>query len=368
MNNGLKDSQSTNLSNSVLVKQNRPTLNIALFMQKTISHYAVVLTELAERNGLDVDKLISDIGLPEEYLNSNNQWIDNGFATKMVKELWHKGGDEFFGLSPEISRMGSWALACQHMLIAETLGELYRLGENVLSFIPPNSMGIDYSVNQNDVRIDIRCYQGERDTRRFLTEFICVTWHRFPCWAIDQYIPLKRARFSYPAPSHHWFYEELFQCPIEFDQATTGFEFDKKFLGEPICRNRSELADWLRDSPADMLYMPGRDNTIANHVRRQLDVGLRENMHFPSFDKICAELSMSSQVVRRRLSEEGEHYQNLKDSVRSSLVKELLTNSDLPLAEITHRSGFNEIASLSRAFKKWTDMSPAEYRKANAPM
>ena len=332
-------------------------------MQKTISHYAVVLTELAERNGVDVSTLIADIGLPKEYLNNDKRWIDNGFATNMVKALWRESEDEFFGLSPEKSRMGSWALACQHMLMAETLGELYRLGENILSFIPPDSMGIDYSVDERDVTINIRCYQGPMDTRRFLSEFICVTWHRFPCWAIDQTIPLKRARFNYPAPDHAWFYEELFQCPIEFDQATTGFEFDKKYLEQPICRNRIELAHWLRDSPADMLYMPGRDNTISNHVRRQLDLELRSNMRFPAFDLICSELNMSSQVVRRRLSEEGDNYQNLKDSVRSSLIKELLSNSDLSLTDITGRSGFKEIASLNRAFKKWTNMTPAEYRK-----
>lgn len=335
-------------------------------MQKTISHYAVVLTELAELNGLDMGKLISDIGLPKEYLKSDKHWIDNSFVTKLVKTLWRESEDEFFGLSPHRSRMGSWALACEHMLIAETLGELYRLGENILSYLAPDSMGIDCSTNQNDVTINIRCYQGEQDAQRFLTEFICVTWHRFPCWAIDTYIPLKRAWFSYPAPSHHWFYEELFQCPIEFDQPTTGFEFNKKFLGQKVCRNRVQLADWLRDSPADMLYMPGRDTTISKHVRKQLYLILRKEERLPSFDRICEGLNMSSQVVRRRLSEENNNYQQIKDAVRCDLVSELLVNSELSLVDISERVGFSESASLSRAFKKWKDMYPAEFRRKNS--
>ena len=111
-------------------------------MQKTISHYAITLSELTENAGIDVEKLIDDIELPKETLNSPREWIDNSFATKMVKALWRETNDELFGLSPEPMKMGSWAIACNYMLMAETLGELYRLGAHILSYLPPQSMFI----------------------------------------------------------------------------------------------------------------------------------------------------------------------------------------------------------------------------------
>ena len=334
-------------------------LTKGIFMQKTSSHYAVLLSELAENSGLNTAELIKNIG----HFESDQQWVDNGFVASMVKSLWNETGDDLLGLAPDPMRQGSWAVACNHMLISETLGELYRLGARILSYLPPASMGISCAVNGSDFDVHINCYEGELDPNRFLTEFVCVTWHRFPCWVIDQYIPLKQAYFSYPAPPHSWFYEELFQCPILFDQPHTGFSFDKKYLTNAVCRNRSELELWLNDSPADMLYLPGRDATIGSYVRKQLDKQLRGNRRFPAFELICEELNMSSQVVRRRLSEEGENYQHLKDSVRSELIKELLINTELPLADITERAGFQEVASLSRAFKRWTSFTPAEFRK-----
>ena len=72
---------------------------------------------------------------------------------------------------------------------------------------------------------------------------------------------------------------------------------------------------------------------------------------------------MSPQVVRRRLAEEGTSYQKLKDAVRSALVTELLSKPELPIADIAERAGFTEPAALSRAFRKWTGLTPAQYRE-----
>jgi len=97
---------------------------------------------------------------------------------------------------------------------------------------------------------------------------------------------------------------------------------------------------------------------------------LEQHRRFPAFDAICELLHMSSQVVRRRLTEEGTSYQKLKDGVRSDLVKELLAKPEVAIADIAERAGFTEPAALSRAFKKWTGLTPAQYReeKINKPL
>jgi AraC-like DNA-binding protein len=195
---------------------------------------------------------------------------------------------------------------------------------------------------------------------------LCVVWHRFPCWAIDEYIPVQQGMFRYVEPAHGWFYEELLQAPVEFGQSFNGFSFNRKYLSRPLCRNRAELEAWLHNSPADLLYLPGRDTSIHAHIRRQLASELEENRCFPAFDDICASLHMSTQVVRRRLAQEGTSYQKIKDAVRLDTVKELLAKPDLAIADIAERVGFTEPAALSRAFKKWTGQTPAQYRDRKA--
>lgn len=356
-------------------------------MLKTSSHYVVILLELAQKLGMNIDALRSDVGLitlqpaAKDPLLSNeklgneslgnerlcyekldNQWLDNKGLANLIKAMWRHSGDETLGIDPQSCRMGTWALACDYMVAAETLGELYRRGEKIYSFVPPESMGINFSVDDTKATVEVLGYIGNRDPHHFLMEFLTIVWHRFACWAIDETIPLNQAFFTYPAPDHYRFYQELFQCPVAFDQPVCGYSFSKKYLNSAVCRNREELAAWLRDSPADLLYIPGRDSSITHYIRKQLARELREQMRYPAFDDVCNGLHMSTQVVRRRLEEEGASYQKIKDAVRLELVKELLLNPDLSILDIAERSGFTEAASLTRAFKKWTGITPVQYR------
>ncbi|MEH6636181.1 MAG: AraC family transcriptional regulator [Halioglobus sp.] len=327
------------------------------------THYVVVLASLARQCELDVDALLVEVGIPPALAESPDQWLDNDYLTALVKALWRETNDETMGIDPDLMRMGTWALACDYMLVAETLGDLYRRGERIYDFLPPASMSLGFSSTADSVTVRINCYEGVRDPHHFLVEFLSVVWHRFPCWAIDEYIPVQQAFFRYPEPPHAWVYEELLQCAVLFDQPHNGFTFSKKYLSKPITRSNRELEAWLRSSPADLLYLPARDTTVNTYIRQQLMRELRAKMQFPSFDDICESLHMSSQVVRRRLAEEGTSYQKIKDGVRSELIKDLLAKPEIAIADIAQRAGFTEPAALSRAFKKWTGLTPAQYRE-----
>jgi AraC-like DNA-binding protein len=343
--------------------------NTVTEIAQTSTHYVVTLARQAKRLGLDIKALLVEVGIPQDLSKTADQWLDNDSVARLLKALWRETGDETVGIDPGGMRMGSWALACDYMLAAENLGELYRRGQRIYSFLPPDSMGMAFSSTNDSVNVQINCYEGERDPDHFLIEFLSVVWHRFPCWAIDEYIPVQQAYFRYPEPEHSWLYEELLQCRVIFGQGFNGFTFNSKYLARPIRRNKTELEAWLRNSPADLLYLPGRDTTVNATIKQQLMSELQENMRFPAFDDICDLLHMSSQVVRRRLSEEGTSYQKIKDGVRADLVKELLAKPDIAIAEIAERAGFTEPAALSRAFKKWSGSTPAQYReqKLNKP-
>lgn len=329
-------------------------------MAKTNTHYLDLLLRQAETLGLDVAAILEETGIAS--LGNRASWIDNDYLSRLMKVMWRETGDESIGLGSTIMRQGTWGLVCDYMLAAENLGELYRRGARICSFMVPEELGINFSVTEDSASVEILCYEGERDPDHFLVEFLSVIWHRFPCWAIDEYIAVQQCTFRYAEPLHGWLYDELLQARVKFDQSSNGFTFNRKYLSRPLCRNRAELGVWLQNSPADLLYLPGRDTSIHAYIRRQLVAKLQENRCFPAFDDICASLQMSSQVVRRRLAQEGTSYQKIRDAVRLDTVKELLAKPEVAIAEISERAGFSEPAALSRAFKKWTGQTPAQYR------
>ena len=330
---------------------------------KTSIHYVHMLLDHAEQLGFQRTGLMERSGLSEQILTDADTWIDNQFLTRLVKEIWRATQDEAMGFYDIKLRPGSGALVFDYMLDAQNISELYQRGQRITSFLPPDNMGFHFSSDQDHAALNL-LPGGNCDPAHFMTEFEMVIWHRFACWAIDQHIPLVQASFAYPKPSHGGFYTELFHCELVFDAPTSGFCFPGAYLKKPLCRSKIELADWLLNAPANLLYLSENDASMRALVKQSLRTYLQGSQSMPGFEAVCSSLSQSPQTVRRRLVSEGSSYQQLKDVVRNDLALELLSNQGLSIATVAHQTGFSEPAAFSRAFKKWQNLSPADYRQA----
>ena len=60
---------------------------------------------------------------------------------------------------------------------------------------------------------------------------------------------------------------------------------------------------------------------------------------------------------------ESESFRNCLVSVQEVRAKALLKESDLTVSQIAAILGFDEPNSFSRAFHRWTDVSPSDYRR-----
>jgi len=79
-------------------------------------------------------------------------------------------------------------------------------------------------------------------------------------------------------------------------------------------------------------------------------------------DECAASLSLSARTLRRKLQERGLSYQQIIDEVRSGLARTQLLAPRSSVEAVATRLGFSEAASFSRAFKRWTGMSPRQFR------
>jgi AraC-like DNA-binding protein len=75
-------------------------------------------------------------------------------------------------------------------------------------------------------------------------------------------------------------------------------------------------------------------------------------------------LHMSARTLHRRLEQEGARFGEVLDEVRLDLARRLLTDQSLTLGEIAMRLGFADLATFSRAFKRWTGQPPGQWRRS----
>jgi AraC-like DNA-binding protein len=102
-------------------------------------------------------------------------------------------------------------------------------------------------------------------------------------------------------------------------------------------------------------------SSLTARVRRLLRQFLPGTV--PDFEELAAEMSMTPATMRRRLNEEGESYQSIKDQLRRDLAISYLSHSNRSVMDIALELGFSERSAFHRAFRKWTGASPAEFRR-----
>jgi AraC-like DNA-binding protein len=77
---------------------------------------------------------------------------------------------------------------------------------------------------------------------------------------------------------------------------------------------------------------------------------------------VARSLGQSPRSLRRHLASEGTSFQQLVEQIRSELARQHLEDAGLTVSEIAFLVGFSELSPFLRAFRRWTGVTPGEYR------
>lgn len=127
------------------------------------------------------------------------------------------------------------------------------------------------------------------------------------------------------------------------------------------------MIDYLRNTLSIQSSSFGKLNLnlIKNDTFKQIITYISQNFASPiSFQKICQEYSINpsylSQVFQRELGTTFTHY--LTD-LRIHYAKHLLEHTNMIIAEISEKVGYDHYFYFSKLFKKYTSLSPTQYRE-----
>jgi AraC-like DNA-binding protein len=167
-------------------------------------------------------------------------------------------------------------------------------------------------------------------------------------------------RFIYPAPESIAEYERIFCCPVYFGQKENSFTIDASIGNIPILQaNPVLLAQFENYAQEFMAEIDRKDQ----HTRKVTELILSHmDDEKLSINSIAKEMSLSVRTLQSRLEEEGRVFSVLLQEIREGLAKKYL-REDYSVEEITYLLGFSEPSVFRKAFKKWSGVTPREYRE-----
>lgn len=169
------------------------------------------------------------------------------------------------------------------------------------------------------------------------------------------------ASFGHRRPADIEPFRKFFKVPLYFDAEHYALVFSR---------------DWLDVRP------PGADDELQQLLQKQVDVlESRYSLAFPdqvrqvlrsalvtgyfSESEIAALFSMHSHTFRRRLDASATSFHELVDECRFEMAREMLLNTSLSVSEISASMGYSRASSFIRAFRRWSGVTPGEWRKGN---
>ena len=185
--------------------------------------------------------------------------------------------------------------------------------------------------------------------------------HCLSSWLIGGALPVTAVKLACPR-EYGDFSERLFKKPITYNAAVYGISFSRAWLDAPVIRTYGELEDSLPLFPYDLMLTQVFSETFSDRLRLLITSRLRKDQSVPAAEEIARLYNMSISTLRRRCREGGESYKEIRERCLLELACEWLRSSQLDVEDVALKLGFGDGRSFRRAFKRWTGVSPSEYR------
>jgi len=328
------------------------------------------LLKALEDQGVDSAALLSSLDISKEDVEFGNSFPAHKYGL-LYQHIMFLVQDESFGmLSGGKVPNGTFRMMCLCIIHARSLAHsLYRCsdfyeicrgpiikpvlikkGRYAMVTLAPLDSASEEDVN------DLMKTESKERLRTTLS-----MWHHFISWLIGRRLSLKAAYFTCDRPDDLEYYKTLFQSEVKFSQHANALVFPASYLDLPVVQTEESLRGFLKTAPYQLLVMVDNDNSLKSQVMSMLGKDFSRDVL--SADEVASALNMSVSTLRRRLNDEDTSYQQIKDECRKEAAITYMNAPQLSISDIASLMGFDEPSAFFRSFKKWTGVTPGEYRK-----
>jgi AraC-like DNA-binding protein len=343
------------------------------------------MLQVAEAQGYSCDELLRTLQLPFNPMAPGadlNTLIDSRDYSQIYNRVMCLLQDESFGLGLQRrTPAGSFRMLCLFIIHCETLGQALQRASEFINFCrslsdmhtapkrPVERLGNGtaiYRFAQSADLVDTADQTISDLDASYTTARMMAIWRRFCQWLIGKPLDLLGVYLQVQSPDKNNYFEQLFGCEIYYGSEHNAFLIAEHNLDCPLIHTEDSLRKFLRNAPYHLLVaQENEDSSLLSQMKRIIGTDLSHE--FPSVVAMAEQLHMSVRTLRRRLKDLDTTYQHFKDELRKEHACRWLNQPELKINAVSALLGFDEPSAFHRSFKKWTGMTPGEYRASRQP-
>lgn len=162
--------------------------------------------------------------------------------------------------------------------------------------------------------------------------------------------------FSHRPPKNTQAYERFFGAPCHFNTAHAELRFPVVLLQAP---NAAMNASSITSVEMNTLNISVLD-WLERARRTAYSLIALGDCNQPRFAKA---LGIGVRTMNRRLEQAGVSYFDILDSARYVVSRKLLRETDMLLKDIATALSYTDASSFTRAFRRWSGVTPQQWRK-----
>jgi len=175
-----------------------------------------------------------------------------------------------------------------------------------------------------------------------------------------QFLPTV-VTFACRSPSNLKELHKFFRAPLQFDRDESALVFERHWLDRPVPpvdpQVRRQVEAELRS--VQQAVLNDLQDTVRFLVRKELLGG------HASMDRVAGRLGMHRRTLERHLERRGVSYRALVESVQSQMACQLLLDTEMQVQYVAEALRFSSAANFATAFRRWTGVTPSEYRRGS---
>lgn len=309
--------------------------------------------------GLDGNALCREAGLDPQWMDDPNARYPLSATTRLWGLAVTASGDPAIGL--RVSRFVSPTTfhALGYALVAS--GSLREVFERIVRYhqMVSDALVLELTRNADRYRFVLKVPPGSPQPAVEAIDAFAAIYVRTCRNRLGRdYAPLA-VHLRRPAPVDCGPWHKVFRCDLVFDAADDCLEFGLHDFERHLDDTQPELATSSQATPQPTLAQL-QPLTWERKVLGAIEAQLPEGE--PSAERVAQALHLSLRSLQRHLADEGCRFDTLLNECRENLALLHLRDPQCSLSEISCLLGFTDASSFSRAFKRWTGLTPGQFR------